>query len=97
MNIHQKMKIFFEKTMKPYFKAVILSLYNYEHILNFKFLISLIPRLPPPAPPPIKHIDCLRKFFEAVIYRCKRYTNSWVHENTFESTLISVNELDAKR
>ena len=41
MNIHQKMKIFFEKTMKPYFKAVILSLYNYEHILNFKFLISL--------------------------------------------------------
>ena len=90
MNIHQKMKIFFEKTMKPYFKAVILSLYNYEHILNFKFLISL-PR------PPIKHIDCLRKFFEAVIYRCKRYTNSWVHENTFESTLISVNELNAKR
>ena len=36
-------------------------------------------------------------FFEAVIYRCKRYTNSWVHLNAFESTLISVNELDAKR
>ena len=55
MNIHQKMKIFFEKTMKPYFKAVILSLYNYEHILNFKFLISLTPRLPPPAPRPAPH------------------------------------------
>ena len=28
MNIHQKMATFFEKTMKPYFKAIILLFYK---------------------------------------------------------------------
>ena len=40
MNIHQKMVIFFEKTMKRYFKAMILSLKNYENILKFNFLMG---------------------------------------------------------
>ena len=44
--------------MKLYFKAVILSLKNYENILKFNFLMSSV-----------KHIDCLGKYFEAVIYR----------------------------
>ena len=38
MNRHQKTVIFFEKTMKGYFKAVMLSLKIYENILKFKFL-----------------------------------------------------------
>ena len=38
MNIHQKTVIFFfEKTIKGYFKAVMLSLKIYEHILKFNF------------------------------------------------------------
>ena len=42
MNIHQKMVIFFyfEKTIKWYFKAIILSLKIYENILKFNFLIG---------------------------------------------------------
>ena len=40
MNIHQKMVIFFEKTMKRYFKAMILSLKNYENIVKFNFLMG---------------------------------------------------------
>ena len=32
MNIHPKMVILFEKTMKPYFKAIILSLKYNENI-----------------------------------------------------------------
>ena len=64
MNIHQKKEIvffffFFEKTMKGYFKVVILSLKFYENILNFNFLMG---------EGGIRHIDCLRKCFETVIY-----------------------------
>ena len=40
MNRHQKMIFFFEKTMKRYFKAVMLSLKIYENILKFNFLIG---------------------------------------------------------
>ena len=41
MNIHQKMVIFFEKkTMKAYFKAVMLSLKIYENILKLNFLMT---------------------------------------------------------
>ena len=53
MNIQQKMVKKIEKTMKPYSKAIILSLKNYENILKFNFLILL----------PIRHIDCLGKHF----------------------------------
>ena len=67
MNIHQKTIVFFEKTMKAYFKAVILSIKTYENILKFNFLIS-----PPRPPPPIRDIDCLGKFYKAVIYRYKK-------------------------
>ena len=59
MNIHQKLVILIEKTMKPYSRAMILSLKKYENILKFNFLI--------PPPPPIRHIDCLGKYFAAVI------------------------------
>ena len=48
----------------------------------------------------IRHIDCLGKYFEAVIYRCKRYTNfdhTTIYDNTFELTLVSVNSVDTKR
>ena len=40
MNIHQNMVIFFEKTMKAYFKVIILLLKVYENILNFNFLMG---------------------------------------------------------
>ena len=40
MNRHQKMVFFFEKAMKRYFKAVMLSLKIYENILKFNFLIG---------------------------------------------------------
>ena len=40
MNIHQKMMIFLKKTMKAYFKAVILSLKIYENKLKFNFLMG---------------------------------------------------------
>ena len=63
MNIHQKMVIFFEKTMKRYFKAMILSLKNYENIVKFNFLMG---------GGGIRHIDGLHKCFETVIYRCKK-------------------------
>ena len=52
---------FFQKTMKAYSKAVMLSLKIYENILNFNFLMG-----------GIKHIDCWWKCFEAVIYLCKK-------------------------
>ena len=48
-----------EKTMKPYSKAMKLSLTKYENILKLNFLIP---------PPPIRHIDCLGKYFKAVTY-----------------------------
>ena len=67
MNIYQKIVIlFFEKTMKAYFKAVILSLKIYENILKFNFLMGVI-----------THIEYLRKCFEAVIYRCKKRWGVW--------------------
>ena len=40
MNRHQKMVVFFETTMKRYFKAVMLPLKIYENILKFNFLIG---------------------------------------------------------
>ena len=40
MNIHQNMVIFFEKTMKAYFKVIILLLKVYENIQNFNFLMG---------------------------------------------------------
>ena len=61
MNIHQKMVIFLEKTMKAYSKTVMLSLKIYKNILKFNFLMG-----------GIRHIDCLHKYFEVVIYRCKK-------------------------
>ena len=62
MKIHQKMVIFFEKTMKADFKATMLSLKIYENILKFNFLIR---------GGGFRHTDCLCKFFKAVIYRYK--------------------------
>ena len=65
MRIHQKMVMFFKKIMKAYFKAVILSIKIYENILKFNFLIP--PPPPPLSAPPFRHVDCLRKFFKAII------------------------------
>ena len=67
MKMHQKMVIFFKKTMKAYLKGIILLLKTYENILKFNFLIPP----PPHPPPPIRHIDCLSKFFKAAINRCR--------------------------
>ena len=64
MNIHQKVVIFLEKTMKRYFQAVMLSRKIYENILKFNFLMR--------EGGSIRHIDCFHSFFEAVIYRCKK-------------------------
>ena len=61
MSIHQKMMIFFEKIVKAYFKAVILTIKTYENILKFTLLMGCI-----------GHIDCFGKFFKAIIYRCKK-------------------------
>ena len=58
MDIHQRMVFLMEKTVKPYFKAMILSLKNYENILKFNFLIP-----PPPRATPIRHTGCLGKHF----------------------------------
>ena len=52
-----KNRNFFEKTMKPYSKATILPPKNYENILKFNILMS-----------PLRHIDYLGKYFDAVIY-----------------------------
>ena len=60
MSIHQKMVIFFEKMMKAYFKTVILLIKTYENILKLTFSIV-----------GIRHMDCLGKFFKAIIYRRK--------------------------
>ena len=57
MSIHQKMVILFKKMMKAYFKAVILLIKTDENIVQLNFLI-----------PPIRHVDCLHKFFIGVIY-----------------------------
>ena len=61
MSIHQKMVILFKKMMKAYFKAVILLIKTDENIVQLNFLI-----------PPIRHVDCLHKFFMGVIYWCKK-------------------------
>ena len=66
MNIHQKTVFFFVKAMKEYLKAIILLLTIYENILNFNFLIG------GGGGRGIRHIDCLHKFFKAVIYRYKK-------------------------
>ena len=67
MNIHQKTVFFFVKAMKEYLKAIILLLTIYENILNFNFLIG-----GGGEGGGIRHIDCLHKFFKAVIYRYKK-------------------------
>ena len=72
--------------MKTYFKAVILSIKIYENILKLNFLIGVI-----------KHIDCLLKFFLKRSFIDVKNNEGVVILCTFESTLISVNELDAKR
>ena len=51
---------FWKKTMKAYFKAVMISLKIYKNIPKFSFLMGVI-----------RHTDCLPKFFKAVIYRCR--------------------------
>ena len=58
---NKKWWFFLKKTMKAYFKAVMLSLKIYENILKFNFLMG-----------GIRHTDCLCNFFKAVIYRCKK-------------------------
>ena len=52
----------FKKMMKAYFKAVILLIKTYENILKFNFLME-----------GNRHIDCLHKYFEAVIYQYKKH------------------------
>ena len=52
--------LFFEKTMKAYFKVVILSIKLCENIPKFNLLIPVAP---------IRYDDCLCKFFKAVIYQ----------------------------
>ena len=71
----KKRWFFWKKTMKAYFKAVILSPKIYENTLKLNFLIR-----------GIRHTDCLRKFFKTVIYRCKkgwRCLNFMYKEPTF--------------
>ena len=52
--------------MKAYFKAVMLSLKIYENILKFNFVMW-----GGGGVRGIRHTDCLRKFFKAVIYQCR--------------------------
>ena len=90
MIIHQKIAIIFEKTMKAYSKVVMLSLKTYENILNFNFLIG---------GRGIRHIDCLCKCFDAVIYQCKKQlsvVNFIYRLKNFKSTLITRDEFDVK-
>ena len=68
MNIHQKTVIFFEKKMKAYSKADIVSLLNLWKHTKIQFLKS-----------PLRNIDCLGKFFQVVIYKCKGVGNFWPH------------------
>ena len=56
MNIHQKVVIFLEKTMKRYFQAVMLSRKIYENILKFNFLMR--------EGGSIRHIDCFHSFLK---------------------------------
>ena len=50
------MVIFFEKTMKRHFKAIIWSLKIYENILKFNFLMG--------GEGGIGHIDCFHRFLK---------------------------------
>ena len=62
MNIHQNMVIFFEKTMKAYFKVIILLLKVYENILNFNFLMG--GRRGGEGEGGIRRIDCFHRFMK---------------------------------
>ena len=93
----KKTVFFLKKTMKAYFRAINLSIEIYENILNFNFLMGDGEGRGGRG---VRHTYGLRKFFKAVIIAIKNneaLLNLWPRENTFELTLISVNELDAKR
>ena len=62
MNIHQNMVIFFEKTMKAYFKVIILLLKVYENILNFNFLMG--GERGGEREGGIRRIDCFHRFMK---------------------------------
>ena len=62
-------EFFFEKMMRAHFKVFILSLKIYENILKFNFLMVVVVVVG--VGECIRHIDCLCKYNEAVIYRCK--------------------------
>ena len=55
------MVIFFEKTMKAYFKTIMLQIKINENILKFNFLMA-------GGGGSMTLIACLCKYFEAVIY-----------------------------
>ena len=76
---------FFKKQWKHTLRRLFYYYKTYENILKFNFWC-----------PPLRHIDCLHKFFEAVIYRYKNNEVILNFQTTFESTLISLKELDAK-
>ena len=95
MNRHQKMVFFFEKAMKRYFKAVMLSLKIYENILKFNFLRGGGRG----GGRGIRHIYCFHNFLKWFIDVKNNEVPQflWVQKKSFELTLISVNELDVKR
>ena len=68
--------------MKVYSKAVMLSLRIYKNILKFNFLMR------GRGGGVIRHIDCLRKFFKAVIHRCKKTMKC---RNFYGYTIIPLN------
>ena len=90
------MVFFFEKTMKRYFKAVMLSLKIYENILKFNFLIGGGGE---GGGRGIRHIYCFHNFLKWFIDVKNNEVSQflWVQKKSFELTLISVNEVDAKR
>ena len=71
--------------MKAYPKVVILSVKIDENILKFNFLMG-----------GIRHIDCLHKFFKAVMYRCRSVIILYTDKKTLNRHYLTVNELDAK-
>ena len=79
-----KQWLFFEKTMKGYFKAAMLSLKIYENILKFNFLIG--------GGGGIRHIGCLCKYFEAVIHRRKKQWSVWWFMSTLKYLWIDTNK-----
>ena len=87
MSISQKMVIFcFKKMMKAYFKAVILLIKTYENILKFNFLME-----------GNRHIDCLHKYFEAVIYRYKKHWRCRDFITTLKYLWIDINKREFTR